>query len=100
MPLPDPKSHRIPMDQAVAMTRRYRESTQKGGLFLRKDLDDLLAQKGCAGMRFYYGLGASGEDTLVLVGVDEKGNDMAGGVLLEFGFPGPPWCGDGNSLNL
>ena len=99
MPLPPPKSHRIPLDQAAAMTRRYREGMHKGGLFLRKDLDELLAQKGCAGLRFYYGLGAAGEDTLVLVGVDEKGNDMDNGVLLEDHFPCPIWCGDGNSLN-
>lgn len=81
------------------MTRRYRESMHKGGLFLRKDLDELLAQKGCAGLRYYYGRSGLGEDTLVLVGVDEQGNDMASGVLMDNGFPCPIWCGDGNSLN-
>ena len=99
MPLPDPKSRRIPLDEAAAMTRRYRESMHKGWMFLRKDLDELLAQPGCAGMRFYYGLNDKGENGLVMVGVDRDGNDMVKGVLLDDGFPCPIWCGDGNSLN-
>lgn len=99
MPLPDPKSRRIPLEEAAVMTRRYREGMHKGWLFLRKDLDDILAQEGCAGMRFYYGRSTTGETALVMVGVDGKGNDMVNGALLDDGFPCPVWCGDGNSLN-
>lgn len=101
MPLPKPhlQGHRIPLEEAAAMTRRYREGMHKGGLFLRADVDALLGQKGCSGLRFYYGLGVNGEDTLILVGVDQEGNDMVNGVLIDTSFPCPPFCGDGNSLN-
>ena len=75
MPLPNPKSHRITLADAVAHAKRFREggATQLGGLFLRKDIDDLLAQKGCAGLRFYHGRTADGGPALVLVGVDADG---------------------------
>lgn len=99
MALPDPKSHRIALDEAAAQARRFREGQHKGGLFLRKELDDLLAQSGCAGLRFYYGRKADGQDSLILVGVDKEGNDLVQGVVMEESFPCPPLCGDGNSLN-
>ncbi|HEV8195457.1 MAG TPA: hypothetical protein VGP87_02355, partial [Gemmatimonadales bacterium] len=86
MALPDPKSHRISLEEAVAQAKRYRENMTKGGLYLRKDVDDLLAQPGCAALRFYYGRTPEGRDTVILVGSDEKGSDMTNGVLLEFHF--------------
>jgi hypothetical protein len=99
MALPPPKGHGIPLNDAAAQTKRAQDGGSKGGLFLRKELDDLLAQPGCAGVRFYYGLDASGQDTLILVGVDQNGNDMVNGVLMDSHYPCPPYCGDGNSLN-
>ncbi|HSE52864.1 MAG TPA: hypothetical protein VLB00_11805 [Gemmatimonadales bacterium] len=109
MALPDPKSHRISLDDAAAQARRHRGGPptrgvaggdpHKGGLFLRAELDQLLAQPGCAGLRFYYGRKDDGQDTLILVGVDEKGNDMENGVLLEDHFLCPPICGTANALN-
>jgi hypothetical protein len=99
LPNPHPQGHGIPLEEAAAMTRRYRESMHKGGLFLRADVDALLAQAECTGLRFYYGRGVNGEDTLILVGVDKEGNDMVNGVLLDGSFPCPPFCGGGNSLN-
>jgi hypothetical protein len=99
MALPDPKSHRISLDEAAAQAKRHRGGPHKGGMFLRAELDQLLAQPGCAGLRFYYGRKADGQDTLILVGVDEKGNDMEQGVLLEDHFLCPPWCGSANALN-
>jgi hypothetical protein len=99
MALPDPRSHRISLEEASAQTRRRREGQHKGGMFLRTELDQLLAQPGCAGLRFYYGRKANGQETLVLVGVDEKGNDLEQGVLLEDHFLCPPICGAANALN-
>jgi len=99
MALPDPKSHRISLDEAAAQARRHRDGQHKGGMFHRAELDQLLGQPGCAGLRFYYGRKADGQDTVILVGVDEKGNDMEQGVLLEEHFLCPPWCGSANSLN-
>jgi hypothetical protein len=99
MALPSPKGHGIPLSEAATQTKRSRDSSHKGGMFLRKELDDLLAQPGCSGVRFYYGLDANGQDSLILVGVDKDGNDMVNGVLIDGSFPCPPFCGGGNSLN-
>lgn len=99
MALPDPRSHRISLDEAAAQARRHRGGPHKGGLFLRAELDQLLAQPGCAGLRYYYGRKSEGQDSLILVGVDKEGNDMEKGVLLEESFLCPPICGTTNVLN-
>ena len=107
MALPEPKDQRISLTDAAALTRRYREHAGKAagaevpkcGLFLRRLIDELLAQPGCSGMRVYYGRTATGEDTFVLVGVDQKGDDMTGGTLLEDPFYCPPFCSTASMLN-
>jgi hypothetical protein len=99
MALPDSKSHRISLDEAAAQTKLHRDGQHKGGLFLRPELDQLLAQPGCAGLRYYYGRKAEGEDTLIMIGVDKEGNDMTQGIMLEESFLCPPWCGTANPLN-
>ena len=99
MALPSPKGHRIPLEEAVAQAKRFRAGLCKGGLFLRKEVDELLAQPGCAALRFYYGRAQDGSDTLILVGSDEKGNDMTSGAVLDTHFPCPPFCNDGSPLN-
>lgn len=99
MPLPSPKSHRIALSAAADQVRSAAKREQKGGLFLRKELDELLAQPNCAGLRYYYGRNEKGEDTLILVGVDKDGNDQLQGVVMEDCFLCPPFCGTANSLN-
>jgi hypothetical protein len=99
MALPNPKGHKIPLNQAAEQTKRSHGRGNKGGLFLRQELDELLAQPGCAGVRYYYGLDVAGKDSLILVGVDKDGNDMVNGVLINASFPCPPFCGGGNGLN-
>jgi len=42
----------------------------------RNIIEKILAQPGCAGMRFYYGYNTEGQKTLVYVGMDANGNDM------------------------
>ncbi len=39
-------------------------------------LEQILAQPGCAGMRFYNGINEKGQKTLVYVGVDADGKDL------------------------
>ncbi len=99
MSLPSPKGHRIPLDEAIAQARRFRAGMHKGGLFLRKEIDELLAQEGCAGLRFYYGRKDDGTDSVILVGSNEKGDDMTNGVILEDHFLCPPWCSETSPLN-
>ena len=42
----------------------------------RNILDQVLAQPGCVGMRFYNAYNEAGKKTLVYVGVTAEGNDM------------------------
>ncbi len=103
MPLPNPKDHRIPLEAAAAQTKSHRDSAGKdavkGGLFLRKSVDELLAQPGVAGVRFYFGRNATNAPTVILAGVDQAGNDLVNGVLLDEHFYCPPFCGTANPLN-
>ncbi len=99
----DPKhNHRISLEAAAELTRKYRDGGdhRKGDstAFNQPQVIELLTQPGCVGMRIYRGMTADGESATVLVGVDKDGNDMVNGVLLEIGMPCPPWCTDDNSL--
>ena len=98
MPLPGPRSHRVSLADAAALTKR-RSGATKGGFFFRKELDEILAQAGCAGIRYYHAQKADGTETIVLVGVDGDGNDMTQGVIMEDHFDCPPHCGAANALN-
>jgi hypothetical protein len=42
----------------------------------RNIIEKILAQPGCAGIRFYYGLNEEGQKTLVYVGMDADGKDL------------------------
>lgn len=103
MALPPPRDHRITLAEAMALTRRFKESvspkTERGGMFHRAAVDEVLRQPGCVGLRFYHGRNADGSAAVVLVGVDEQGNDMTDGVLLERQYPCPPYCGEPDGLN-
>jgi hypothetical protein len=102
MALP-PRDHHISLEAAAALTRRYRDvagkAAQKAGAFHADQVGELLAQPGCVALRIYYGKDESGENTLVLVGVDGNDKDMTGGVLLDFIFPCPPVCTEDSPLN-
>lgn len=101
-PLP-PRNHRITFEAAAEMTRRYRSSSKawpvRAGAFHADQVRELLAQKGCAALRVWYGINEKDEHVLILIGADGDDKDMKGGVLLEVSFPCPPMCGDGNGLN-
>ncbi len=101
MPFPA-RNHRISLAEAATMTRRWREQSPKAvkaGAFHADQVRDLLMQPGCTALRIYHAVDDKGEQNFVLVGVDEKDQDMTGGVLLEFTFLCPPFCGDSSALN-
>ncbi len=101
MPLP-PRNHRISLQDAAVMTRRWRQRTPdavKAGAFHADQVRELLAQPGCVAFRIYNGLNEKDEVQFILVGVDAKDKDMTGGVMLEFHYPCPPFCDDGSGLN-
>jgi hypothetical protein len=101
MPLFD-QDHRIPPEEAAEMTARYRETINPGdkiaGCFEAGQVRELLAQEGCEGLRYYYGIN-NDQPVLILVGVDADGNDMTEGVILEVSHPCPPFCSAPNLLN-
>jgi CobQ-like glutamine amidotransferase family enzyme len=51
----------------------------------------LLAQPSCVGVRTYFALD-QGALTIVVVGVDNNGNDMTEGIILDGALGCPPNC--------
>jgi len=97
------EKHSISLKQAAVITARYRKKIKAGeikGLYYgRAALEKLLKQKGCVGLRAYFGQKDNGGTTLVMVGVNTGGQDLTDGVILEFGHPCPPYCNGPNLLN-
>ena len=80
-------SHELAADFIKAYEEAY-PAENRGYHLGRNIIDQILAQPGCVGMRFYYGLNEEGQKTLVYVGIDADGNDlvkrtivMSGGIL-------------------
>lgn len=74
-----PNNQLISLDEAKDLTQRYRRAapaSEHGGFFFAKWIQQLLAQPGVAGLRFYHGLDKRGRYRLILVGVDEAGRDV------------------------
>ncbi|MGH1364895.1 MAG: hypothetical protein ACRBF0_15145 [Calditrichia bacterium] len=90
------KDYAVSIDDAVALTARYQqqadENSVKAGFFGRDALHKLLDQYSCIGINFYYGMSADEARVLLLVGVDEKHEELQRGILLEYSVPCPPWC--------
>lgn len=98
------EDHVISLEQAREQVRRWRDGkTGRPGdpvceLFSRNVLDKILAQPGCAGLRIYHGRNEKGQHTVVLVGTDADGGDLADGTIAEKGQPCPPYCGERSIL--
>ncbi len=88
--LPMASSHSIPLHYAIQLTSRLRNKRElvldvfyKGQdiipmseTFNRTDIDNLLAQKGAAGIRVYYGMDTENRISAVLVAVNENNQDL------------------------
>jgi hypothetical protein len=69
----------ISMETAIEFTKAYAEAHPNENLSYhlgRNIIEQILAQPGCVGMRFYYGYNNEGQKTLVYVGLDANGNDL------------------------
>lgn len=94
---PRKHDHGISLDQATQLVKNHQRTAPPGGercgYFDRAAFDEILAQPGCAGIRFYHGRDANGTPTLLFVGVTEQKVDMLDGPIIENHTPCPPNCG-------
>lgn len=96
-PLP-PKNQQISPATAQKYIANFKNSGAaaiikvKGGALLRGVVDSILAQKGCVAIRMYYAQKDDGTFSMVCVGVNDAGNDMADGIIAEELIPCPPYC--------
>jgi len=94
--------HDIGLTEAREMIARFKRANPgkaSAGAMTKVALDRLLIQDGCAGVRMYYSLNPDMTMALVLVGVDEYGNDMDEGELAERVMPCPPFCAINSALD-
>jgi hypothetical protein len=93
--------HIISLTEAAEMTHAFQNDTRFLGMtvacMMGNDAYGLVtSQIGCTGLRTYFALTESGTLTIVVVGVDQNGNDMTNGVILERSYNCPIDC-PGNS---
>jgi hypothetical protein len=87
------RRHLISREEAVLLlARRPTRVPDRGGHLPRNVIDQILAQPGCEGLRFYFGTKPDGSMTMVFVGIDTREHDMTDGAIVEDYFPCPPFC--------
>jgi hypothetical protein len=102
MPFNPNSNHVISLEEASVLTANFRKKfpdSIKANAYGKRDMQVLLAQQNCVGFRIYNGIDEKGNQQLVIVGVDENGNDLYEGVLLDRSQPCPNVCSDENPLN-
>ena len=86
----------ISLPDAQKLVERFHSTLSSGGVkaqyFGRAGIMNILNQPNCIGLRIYYGMNSDGTPTLVLVGVDALGKELADGPLVDKPFPCPPFC--------
>jgi hypothetical protein len=119
--LPENGTHFITPAEAAAMISLYRDNRDiilkqeyaeqnilcNSETFAVGDVQALLNQSGCQGLRIYYGMKEDLTIHAILVGTDESGNDLVGNnrsdgdgdLIIEEGKRCPPQCPDDSILN-
>jgi hypothetical protein len=96
---PPPRRHKITVaDAKKLMGKPPKGLATRGGHFPREAIDAILAQPGCAGIRFYYGTNEDGSPAVVMLGIDANNADMTDGEIIDTHFPCPPFCDDNSAL--
>lgn len=86
---------------AGTMTAAWRSanpSAVQAEFFGINNINSILNQSGCMGLRIYLGLDTSGNIQLILCGATANNDDMLNYVL-ETGVMCPPNCGSSDALN-
>ena len=95
----------IEFEDGAILTKEYRTSVDKedvkANYYSKDSIQALLNQDGSIGIRAYFGKKADGQLCLVIVGVDETGNDQIGTgfICVDSGDQCPPICSTPNILN-
>jgi hypothetical protein len=93
----------VTLNDASRWTANYRNTIQLGDVIAfaagKEKLIELLTQDECLGARIYYAIKDDGEKNLVIVGVDENGDDMESGLIMDDFIPCPKACSKINRLN-
>jgi hypothetical protein len=99
-------NHQVDLGTALRLIKNRKANLQassvatqiNGGFFARSAFEKILAQPGAVGIRYYYAQNDDGTPTLVLVGVDAKGQDMQTGSIMDRIIPCPPFCDGASEL--
>lgn len=93
------EDHSITLEEAAQYMLNFRRTakpdTRIGGYFGSEAILRILQQKDCVGLRYYYGTDETGQNLLILMGVDANGKDMINGELAERSWFCPPFCRGG-----
>ena len=115
----------ISLAEAIQMTSNFRTNREEilkrnyqnkdilplSETFDRRELDTVLSQQGCKGIRVYYGMDEQLKVHAIIVGVDENNRDMIPGSanvtgeeeeddqIIERGIRCPPICPEESELN-
>lgn len=95
------EGEKITIEEAAEMTARHRTAhpTEIKGHFIGKNMIKAIAeQDGYMGIRIYHALNTDGSREVVLVGVDEEGDDMLK-IIVDRSSPCPNMCSKKNGLN-
>lgn len=79
----------ITLEEAIALTQAYQNSEIGKGQTIsadvsKIDLELILNQQSCVGLRIYNALEENNTVNFVLIGYDENGNDITNGIILNF----------------
>ncbi|MBX2950072.1 MAG: hypothetical protein KF704_12400 [Crocinitomicaceae bacterium] len=92
----------ITLEEAIEFTHAYQEEypdSSKAYLVNVDKLNLITEQEGCVKVRIYNGYDTQTNNTnLVLVGVDNQGEDLTDGIIIERTLPCPPYCPDKSPL--
>lgn len=92
----------ISLEKAIELTHSYQENNleKPNSYFVGLDkINELLQQNGCIGVRIYPGLDPlTNKSNMVLVGVDQTGEDLTSGIMLDELVTCPHLCPKGSQL--
>ncbi|OON68756.1 hypothetical protein [Hymenobacter sp. CRA2] len=94
MPFDGSEGGEITLQEAVAMTTRYRDANLnpvKCGFMGKDIINQLLDQPGAMGLRIYFALNEAQQMTVVLVGATNEGQDMLD-LIADRAEPCPSNC--------